>query len=298
MEKLQGILQRPEMLSSSARREAVQALEAAMAEHEALRQRTTAASEGLFDQRRRAADDVIVRVEDYVNRLAHSPKHFDKSVEGYRVEVGRFNDRVHRLELEAARSAKVGSATGTAGAVAGVGVAALGPSVALAVATTFGTASTGTAISALSGAAATKAALAWLGGGALAAGGGGVAAGNALLALAGPVGWTVAGLSLVGAAAYLRSRNAKHAKEATQRRIEVEAEVRSLRAAEAEIARIATSIRRHADGCLADLDWLGENAPGDYREFAGPHKERLAALVNHIRSLGMLLKTQVSYGQP
>jgi len=107
----------------------------------------------------------------------------------------------------------------------------------------------------------------------------------------------VAGVSLVGAAVYLRSRNATHAKEAAQRRIEVEAEIRSLRAAEAEIARIATSLRSHADGCLADLEWLRENAPGDYREFAGPHKERLAALVNHIRSLGMLLKSRVAYGQ-
>ena len=285
------------MLNSSARREAVQALDTAVAEHEELRQSVTRASTELFDQRRRAAEEVIVRVEDYVNLLAHSPKEFDKSVESYRVEVGRFNERVQRLEVEVARSTTIGSATGTAGTVAGVGVAALGPSAALAVATTFGTASTGTAISTLSGAAAANAALAWLGGGALAAGGGGVAAGNALLALAGPVGWTVAGVSLVGAAAFLRSRNAKYAKEATQRRIEVEDEIRSLRAAESEIARIATSIRRHADVCLADLDWLRDNAPGDYRRFADPHKERLAALVNHIRSLSMLLKSRVAYGQ-
>ena len=65
------------------------------------------------------------------------------------------------------------------------------------IATTFGVASTGTAISALSGAAATNAALAWLGGGALAAGGGGMAAGSAFLALAGPVGWAIAGVSVV-----------------------------------------------------------------------------------------------------
>lgn len=65
------------------------------------------------------------------------------------------------------------------------------------VATTFGVASTGTAISSLSGAAATNAALAWLGGGALAAGGGGIPAGTALLALAGPIGWTIAGLSIL-----------------------------------------------------------------------------------------------------
>ncbi|MGW8444460.1 hypothetical protein ACWGXJ_26515 [Paenibacillus sp. S33] len=43
-----------------------------------------------------------------------------------------------------------------------MGVAAFGPTVALAIATTFGTASTGTAIATLSGAAATNAALAWL----------------------------------------------------------------------------------------------------------------------------------------
>lgn len=65
------------------------------------------------------------------------------------------------------------------------------------VATTFGTASTGTAISALSGAAASNAAIAWLGGGALATGGGGMAAGQALLALAGPIGWGIAGTTLL-----------------------------------------------------------------------------------------------------
>ena len=71
-----------------------------------------------------------------------------------------------------------------AGAMAGAGIAAFGPTAAMAVATTFGTASTGTAIATLSGAAATNAALAWLGGGALAVGGGGMAAGEAFLAMA------------------------------------------------------------------------------------------------------------------
>ncbi len=153
MKNLRGILSQSEMLNSSARREEVQALQAVVAEHEALRQRTTAASEELFDQRNRVAEEVIVRVENYVKSFANSPRDFDKSIETYRVEAGRFNDRVQRLTVEAARSARIGSATGTAGAIAGVGVAALGPSAALAVATTFGTASTGTAISALSGAA-------------------------------------------------------------------------------------------------------------------------------------------------
>ena len=86
---------------------------------------------------------------------------------------------------------------GVAGAGIGVAVVALGPTTAMGIATTFGVASTGTAIAALHGVAATNAALAWLGGGALAIGGGGMVAGNAFLTLAGPVGWAIAGVSLL-----------------------------------------------------------------------------------------------------
>ena len=98
-----------------------------------------------------------------------------------------------RKEYKTASAESVGN--GAAGVGIGVAMAALGPSAAMGIATTFGVASTGTAISALSGAAATNAALAWLGGGAIAAGGGGIAAGNALLALAGPAGWAIAGVA-------------------------------------------------------------------------------------------------------
>ncbi|MDE0179362.1 MAG: hypothetical protein OXP36_12305 [Gammaproteobacteria bacterium] len=285
------------MLNSSVRREALENLKKSVDEHVEVRENATEASAELFSQRRRATGEVIGRVEAYINTLANSPKEFDKTVDHYRVEAGRFESRVEQLEAEAAQSDKVGKAGGAAGAAFGVGVAALGPSVAVAIATTFGTASTGMAISALSGAAATNAALAWLGGGALAAGGGGMAAGKVLLALAGPVGWTVAGAALVGAAAYLRYQNRKQAEEATQRRIEVEAEIRSLRAAMAEIEALTASVIRHADGCLGDLDWLEKEAPRDYRQFGKSEKQRLMALVNNIQSLGKLLSSKVAYGQ-
>lgn len=100
---------------------------------------------------------------------------------------------------------------GAAGVGVGVAVAALGPTAAMGIATTFGVASTGTAISTLSGAAATKAALAWLGGGALTAGGGGIAAGNFLLSLTGPVGWAIAGIALLGSGMFLL-KNSKEKK--------------------------------------------------------------------------------------
>ena len=89
--------------------------------------------------------------------------------------------------------------TGAVGIAAGIAVAALAPTFAMGVATTFGVASTGTAISALSGAAATNAALAWLRRwSACSTDGGGMTAGTALLGLAGPVGWTIAGVAIIG----------------------------------------------------------------------------------------------------
>lgn len=282
------------MLNSSVRREAIEALKNAVNRHESIRKNVERASVQLFKQRQRAAGEVIERVEEYVNLLANSPKEFDKSVAEYRIEAGRFDSTVRRLEIEAARSTKIGSATGTAGAVTAVGVAALGPAAAMAVATTFGTASTGAAISVLSGAAATNAALAWLGGGAIAAGGGGMAAGNALLALAGPVGWTIGGLAIAGSATYLHVRNKQHAEEATRKRIRVEAEIRSLGTANREIEGLGQRTKEHSEGCLAGLDWLTNHAPKDYRQFNQEQKERLTALINHIRSLGELLKAEVA----
>lgn len=124
----------------------------------------------------------------------------EKRLEYERLKEIRLNwkQQAEKIESDYKNAAVKNAGKGAAGVGAGVAVAALGPTAAMGIATTFGVASTGTAISTLSGAAATNAALAWLGGGALAAGGGGMAAGEAFLALAGPVGWAIAGIALIG----------------------------------------------------------------------------------------------------
>ena len=282
------------MFNSSARREAIEKLKKAFNRHESIRKEVERASVRLFEQRQRATGEVIERVEEYVNRLANSPKEFDKSVARYRIEVDRFDRTVQRLETEAIESTKIAGATGAAGGAAGVGVATLGPTAAMAVATTFGTASTGTAISALSGAAATNAALAWLGGGAVAAGGSGMAAGKVLLALAGPVGWTIGGIAIGGSAIYLNKRNKEVAEGATQERVRVEAKVHSLWTTNREINGLGQRTKEHSEGCLAGLLWLKNHAPKNYRQFNLGDKERLTALINHIRSLSQLLKAEVA----
>ena len=282
------------MLNLAARREAILALEEAVSRHESLRARVMEASELLFERRERAARVVVVLVEAYVSALAKSPKDFKKTVAEFRAEADGFGAEVGQAKAAAVKSDKVAGATTGAGVIAGVGVAALGPSAAIAVATTFGTASTGMAISALSGAAATNAALAWLGGGAIAAGGGGMAAGNTLLAFAGPVGWTIAGVALVGSAVYLHAKNAEAAKEATERRLEVEAEIRTLELAAQSVDATAEQTITFTQGVLAELAWLAENAPYDYSDFDETPKKRLQVLINQVRSLSALLRRKVS----
>ncbi|MEH2953931.1 hypothetical protein VV089_13235 [Candidatus Merdisoma sp. JLR.KK011] len=130
----------------------------------------------LHRERTRAVD-MIVHIEDLVNSIANRPKAFDTEIVEIRTHRESFLDvcEIAKEKLDVAKKSALGAGAGVA---TGAAIVSVAPTMAMWVATTFGTASTGTAISALSGAAATNAALAWLGGGALAAGGGGMAAGH------------------------------------------------------------------------------------------------------------------------
>ena len=149
----------------------------------------------LYNERTRSVD-LIELIENLINSIANRPKEFDTAISEIQVNKKKFKDICDftREELETAKKTALGAGVGV---TAGAAIVSVAPSGAMWVATTFGTASTGVAISSLSGAAATNAALAWLGGGAVAAGGGGMAAGHAFLALAGPIGWTIAGASIL-----------------------------------------------------------------------------------------------------
>ncbi|WP_195245682.1 hypothetical protein, partial [Clostridium celatum] len=159
---------------------------------------------------------LIKEIEEYYSKLANKPKEFKKIISEIKANYEQFQSQIEEIEIDAKKAEKIAGGVAGAGVATGVGVAAFGPSIAMAVATTFGTASTGTAIASLSGAAATNAALAWLGGGALAAGGGGMAAGSAFLALAGPIGWAIGGSAIVGGGLLANSKNKKIAKEAEE----------------------------------------------------------------------------------
>ena len=165
----------------------------------------------LFYQRKKTID-LIDNVEFLINSIANHPKEFDKKIKEIKVIKNNFKQICDftKKELEQVQKSAFTAGVGVTG---GLAVTSLAPSAAMWVATTFGTASTGTAISALSGAAANSAALAWLGGGSIAAGGAGVTGGQALLALAGPIGWSIAGATLLTSIILLSNNKRKINKE-------------------------------------------------------------------------------------
>lgn len=104
----------------------------------------------LLRQRERSTD-LIELVELLVNSVANTPKSFEVAFDEIDVNKAQFleAEEFARKNLEAARKSATIAGTGI---TAGAAVASMAPSAALWVATTFGTASTGTAISTLSGA--------------------------------------------------------------------------------------------------------------------------------------------------
>lgn len=228
---------------------------------------------------------VLKRVEDYINSIRNTPDEFKKSIQLIATRRTAFEKEVDKLKLESKKIDKVSSGVAGAGVVTGAGVAAFGPTAAMAIATTFGTASTGTAIATLSGAAATNAALAWLGGGALVAGGGGIAAGNAFLAMAGPVGWAIGGAALLGGGLMANSKNKKLAEKAEQQTKEIKketAEVKHLDTVVVAETRAITEMNDKIGVLLRQMEAVGNR---DYRLFTDGQRQALLQLKNSAEAL-------------
>lgn len=246
----------------------------------------------LYIERCRAVD-AISNVEHLINSIANHPKSFDSDFEEIETNRKQFTESCEfaNRELQAARLAAGGAGAGLA---AGASVAFMAPTAAMWIATTFGTASTGTAISTLSGAAATNAALAWLGGGTLAAGGGGTAAGTALLAMAGPVGWTIAGATLLSSILIFNSKRAKLNKQKNEEIEAVKKNTETVKELDIKISSILDETEAVRNGlCLAYADSLRFYAK-DYPSLSNEEKVSLGTLVNNTKALSALFGKNVS----
>ena len=248
----------------------------------------------LFVERSRAVDTISF-VESLVNSIANRPKSFDAEFEEIRINRKKFTDscEVANPELQEARKAATGAGAGLA---AGASVAFMAPTAAMWIATTFGTASTGAAISTLSGAAATNAALAWLGGGALAAGGGGMAGGTAFLALAGPVGWSIAGATLLTSILIFTTKKTKLNNQKNEEIQAIKRNIELVREMDGKIGQILDSTITIRNGLNDTLKTAFPMCGADYLSLDDGQKQLLGALINNTKALAALFGKTIGEG--
>lgn len=228
---------------------------------------------------------ILKAYEEYINSISNKPKKIDKITSEVSVRRKDFESEVNGICIEGQDvDSNVKGGVGT-GVVVGTGVAAFGPTAAMAIATTFGTASTGTAIATLSGAAASNAALAWLGGGALAAGGGGMAAGEALLAMAGPVGWAIGATAVIGGGLWASSKNKKVAKEAEEKTKEIIKSKHELKQINEKVKHEDKLLLSIIKGMRGDLKYLISLPERDYKKFTDEQIDILKSVINSAESL-------------
>lgn len=240
----------------------------------------------LYVERTRAMD-VISFVEALVNSIANKPKAFDKEFAEITINRKQFTDSCEFADREL-KEARLAATSAGAGLAAGASVAFMAPTAAMWIATTFGTASTGAAISTLSGAAATNAALAWLGGGALTAGGGGVAAGNALLALSGPIGWSIAGATLLSSIIIFTAKKTKLNKQKNEEILALKENIEAVYEMDAKIDVLLTETIKIRTGFSEMMTKSLMLYGGDYATFDDEQKLQLGALVNNTKAMSVM----------
>lgn len=237
---------------------------------------------------RKESVEIIEKTEELVNSIAKNPKEFNKEIQEITDNKQKFLT-AEEFGIKEAEQIKKSAANATIGIGTGVAVATYAPTAAMWVATTFGTASTGTAISALSGAAATNAALAWLGGGALSAGGAGMAAGKALLALAGPVGWGIAGTSTLVALVALWCKHKKLQKNEKEELLRIIKCTETLKETRLSIIKMAEATKAYNMKIRDSLQKCEPLCNGDYSLFSENQKNQIRDLVNHVKNLSKIV---------
>lgn len=235
--------------------------------------------------------DSIDQTWTLLNSFRNKPESLNVKLERVKFQYDRYQKLLDEIEGNSDELAKVyGGALSTA--LFGTGVAALGPTALVSFATTFGTASTGTAISALSGAAADSAILAWLGGGAVAVGGGGTAVGSTLLSLAGPIGWTIAATSVIGGGLIASGKNKKAIAQANEATKKIHAQIKVISGTIQEIGELERQTRR-ANSDLKMSYRKIDRFDREYGSLTEEEQDRLQATVNNVSSFVELLDKKV-----
>lgn len=282
------------MFNNNLKKEALKIHEKTLADYNASYGIMGKSCELLYEIRGKSVE-LIKLVQEVVNSIANTPKQFDTELGKIGKELTKFKETEQYAKEAYDASLKAGVNI-VGGTTAGIGIASMAPTALMSIATTFGTASTGTAISALSGAAAQKAAMAWIGrtfAGFAVKEGAGMAAGQAFLALAGPIGWGITaastGISLIS----LTNKNkdvaekaVKEAKEIAKAREALDETTEKINALKAKTNRLFDDMNREKSKIMSFMNL-------DYLSLREEDKLFLGTLVNHTLSLSQLLNETI-----
>lgn len=236
---------------------------------------------------------VIDKAIEYIDNISSTPKYFNTAIIKIEKSYNNF-DNEKRIIQKKINSAKESLSNDAAKkGVISAASAALAPQVAISIATTFGTASTGVAISSLSGVAASNAALAWLGGGAVAAGGGGMAVGSALLAALGPISLAIGAGAIIFSGAKMNKQCAEIIDDIHKKRKEILNAKASLDLSLPKIEEFYRLIKDHIKGIDKLLEYFKNKNLSSYNSFKGEDKTNLIALINNILSYEKLINTKI-----
>jgi len=253
----------------------------------------------LFSLRTESSQFITFKIKNYVKTLNNVPQEYVQALADYRSQYKDFmavlddilpvDSMSHHNDIESdtENSFKKTLATSVA---AGVGTATIAPTAAIAIASTFGTASTGTAIASLYGAAATNASLAWLGGGTLATGAGGMAAGSSFLALANPVGLS---LAVIGGTVALNNKNISIAENAKEEIEDINIAFYSLQTHIDSVDRLYENTDTYINKIRTLFLQLKAGTPDDYLLFSTEQKNALQRLIRQITRFSTLLFEKV-----
>ena len=245
-------------------------------------------------QTRKRTIELIVSIEALIKSITNTPQKFTPNLAFIDIERTNFR-KTEDYASEAEKTVVESGRYVAAGVAAGRAFGDMAPNVTMWVATTFGTASTGTAISTLSGAVKNKAAFAWLGGGAKAMGGGGIAVGQSRLALAKSVGWGIVAVAAGSLLLYTTSNeNKKIAWQANEEATEVTKATEQLYETCAVISHIhaeTVELMGRVSEQFKSLELLKDCS---YVELSNDEQLQLGALINNTLALAEMLNKVVA----
>ena len=128
----------------------------------------------------------------------------------------------------------------------------------------------------------------------MASGGGGVAAGNALLALAGPIGWTIAGATLLSSILLFSTKKVKLNKQKNEEIESVKQNIETIKEMDLQIGKILGDTGNIRSGLNRIYTECLQMYGKDYLAFSDEQKGMLGALVNNTKALSALFGKTVS----